>query len=219
MTTSLEKELQSELTPSTMHIEGITGVTTSNYVAAVTLSSALQENRDFVHVQCQVVEELPKTSSNHDLSKFYQLPSIKGKQLADPGFGKTTKIEILLGVGACNRASCIEHVKTEEPAIRLSKNIFGYIPTTTLLLELFSWSLLPNPRKQINSCNVCRSRRKLLSHLQSPSTWTNISICRRGDNKSHYPGNLQNTMSWVNRDLKPSNDSSKMRGHSPGKTN
>jgi len=120
MTSSLAKELQSELTPSTMHIEGIAGVTTSNHVATVTLCSAFQEDGDFIHVQCQVVEELPRTPSNHDLSKFYQLPSIKGKQLADPGFGKTTKIEILLGVGACNRASCVEHVKTEEPAISLS---------------------------------------------------------------------------------------------------
>ena len=142
----------------------------------------------------------------HHLPKFYQLPSIKGKQLADPGFGKTTKIEILLGVGTCNRASYIEHVKTEEPAIRLSKTMFrldyqwrirnatNNNPSTGVVLS----SLLPNPRKLINSCNVCGSGRKLLSHLQLPSTWTNISICHRGDTKSHYPGNLLNTVSWVN---------------------
>ena len=127
MTTSLAKKLQSELTPSTKHIEGIAaGVSTSNYVATVILSSAFQENGDFIHVQCQVVVELPKTPSNHDRSKFYQMPSIKGKQLADAGFGKTTKIKILLGVGVCNSAFYIEHVKTEEPAIRLSKSIFGW---------------------------------------------------------------------------------------------
>ena len=43
MTTSLAIELQSELTPLMMHIEGIAGVTTSNYVATVILSSAFQE--------------------------------------------------------------------------------------------------------------------------------------------------------------------------------
>ena len=166
MTTSLAKELQSELIHSTMHIEGIAGVTTSEYVVTVILSSAFQENEDFIKVQCQVVEELPRTSSSHDLSKFYQLPSIRGKQLADPGFGKNTKIEILLGVGACNRASCVDHVKTEEPAINLRKTIFGWTingefrnqtnaasddPSTGLVL-----SVTPaNSKKPTNSCNVC----------------------------------------------------------------
>ena len=120
------QELQGKLSPCEISISGVGEETVSKHVTNVTLSSAFHDDGDSITVQCHVVEKLVETLSCCNLLSIHQLPCLEGKQLADPGFGKTSKIENLLGVGDCNKAFRQEFIQPENTAILMTKTLFGW---------------------------------------------------------------------------------------------
>ena len=120
ITSSLAQELQAKLCPCEISISGVGGETVSKHVTNVTLSSAFHDDGDSITIQCHAVEKLVETLPCCNLSSIHQLPCLEG-QLADPGFGKTSKIEILLGVGDCNKAFRQEFIQPENTAILITK--------------------------------------------------------------------------------------------------
>ena len=127
ITSSLAQELQAKLSPCEISISGVGGETVSKLVTNVTLSSAFHDDGDSITVQYHVVEKLVETlpcCNIDELVSIHQLPCLEGKQLADPpGFGKTSKIEILLGVGDCLSP---EFIQPENTAILITKTLFGW---------------------------------------------------------------------------------------------
>ena len=190
ITSSLAQELQAKLSPCEISISGVGGEAVSKHVTNVTLSSAFHDDGDSITVQCHVVEKLVETLPCCNLSSIHQLPCLEGKQMADPGFGKTSKIEILLGVGDCNKVFHQEFIQPENTAILITETLFGWTISGQTSSVKSSGIVL----------SVSQSKTKATDQLLPKQT--NMSAYHQEDTKYPSHGNHQENTNLVNRGIK-----------------
>ncbi len=94
----LAQSLKAKKQRSVHEITGLNGtkcVTSKNEVFCI-LSSANETGGEEVVIRAHVVDQITSDYALQDLSSIRSLPFLQGKQLADPEFGKSGRIDLLL---------------------------------------------------------------------------------------------------------------------------
>lgn len=131
ITRSLASTLKTRRIPnSSINVSGLTGDITTSHQVEVTLlgDPKLGYQNEKVVLKAHVVDSIPPASSQADVTKFHQLPFLKGLPLADLSYSSAAKIDLLLDIGTfyscCKRETLWSSII---PSIRADKTIFGWI--------------------------------------------------------------------------------------------
>ncbi len=110
-------------------ITGLNGTkcVTSKYVVNCTLSSARETGGEEVSIQAHVVNQITSDYGPQDLSGIRALPFLEGKQLADPEFGQSGQINLLLSIADSNRCLYDQSESTPDRSFRTWNSVFGWI--------------------------------------------------------------------------------------------
>ncbi len=91
------------------------------------LSSASVVEGEEVAIQAHVVNQITSDYGPQDLSAIRALPFLEGKQLADPKFGRSGRIDLLLSIADSNRCTYDESESTPDCSFHTWNSVFGWI--------------------------------------------------------------------------------------------
>ncbi len=105
------------------HVHEVTGLNgtkclTSKYVVNFNLSCASVDGGEKVAIQAHVVNKITSDYGPQDLSAIRALPFLEGKQLADPEFRRSGRIDLLLSIADSNRCTYDESESTFDRSFR-----------------------------------------------------------------------------------------------------
>ena len=126
VTSRLVQSLKCKLIPCHTEISGIGGDTRSTHQAKLELSSAISTGGETIKVLAHVVSRITDGYSPQDLTTVKQMPFLQGLPLADPEFDRSGRIDLLLGISACNECSLDEVVSSPNRRFKAMKTIFGW---------------------------------------------------------------------------------------------
>ena len=113
-----------------MHeITGLNGTKclTSKYAVTCTLSSVNKAGGEEVTILVHVVDCITSDYGPQDLGKIRALPFLEGKQLADPVFGQSGRIDLLLSIADSNRCTYDQSESPQDRSFRTWNSVFGWI--------------------------------------------------------------------------------------------
>ncbi len=129
ITSRLAQSLKAKKHHLVHEITGLNGTKclTSKYVVNLILSSASVVEGDEVAIQAHVVNQITSDYGPQDLSAIRALPFLEGKQLADPEFGHSGRIDLLLSIADSNRCTYDESESIPDRSFRTWNSVFGWI--------------------------------------------------------------------------------------------
>ncbi len=129
ITSRLANSLKVRKKPTIQHITGLSGIKcfTSKHVVTCVLKSATQSGGEEVKVVAHVVDKITSDYALQDLSNVRSLPFLKGKPLADPEFGKSGHVDMLLSMADSNRCTYDHSESTPDRSFRAWSSIFGWV--------------------------------------------------------------------------------------------
>ena len=105
ITSRLANSLKARKIRSHTDITGLGGGITSSYQVEVNLGSAFRTGGETLNVVAHVVECITSDYPKQDLATIRQMPFLQGLHLADPEFGRSGRVDLLLGVTHCNHCT------------------------------------------------------------------------------------------------------------------
>ena len=126
VTSKLAQALKARPIPCHTEITGVGGGKTSSHQVDLELSSALAPGGDNIQVRAHVVDHITDGYHPQDLEGVKRMSFLKGLQLADPEFDRSGKIDILLGIAACNECTYDDVVSAPNRRFKAHKTIFGW---------------------------------------------------------------------------------------------
>ena len=129
ITSRLAQSLKAKKHRLVHEITGLNGTKclTSKYVVNFTLSSACDTGGEEIAIQAHVVNQITSDYGPQDLSRIRALPFLEGKQFADPEFGHSGHIDLLLSIADSNRCMYDESESTPDRSFRAWNSVFGWI--------------------------------------------------------------------------------------------
>ena len=129
ITSRLAQALKAKKQRVVHNITGLNGTKclTSKYAISCTLKSALEPGGEEVHVLAHVVDKITSDYGPQDLSSIRSQPFLEGKKLADPEFGQSGRIDMLLSMADSNRCTFDQSESTPDRSFRTWNSIFGWI--------------------------------------------------------------------------------------------
>ena len=118
--------LKAKHIPCHTEINGIGGQMISTHQVEVELSSAFCEEEDHITVRAHVVGHFTDDYLPQELGTIRSLPFLEGKPLADPEFDRSGKVDLLLGIVACNQCTYDEVVSSPNRKFKAHRTIFGW---------------------------------------------------------------------------------------------
>ena len=126
VTSKLAQALKARPIPCHTEITGVGGGKTSSHQVDLELSSALAPGGDSIQVRAHVVDHITDGYHPQELEGVKRMSFLKGLQLADPEFDHSGKIDILLGIAACNECTYDDVVSAPNRRFKAHKTIFGW---------------------------------------------------------------------------------------------
>ena len=126
VTTRLAQALKAKPIPCHTDITGVGGDKTSRCQVDLRLSSAFSPGGESIQVRAHVVEHITDGYHPQDLEEIRRMPFLKGLQLVDPEFDRSGRIDVLLGIVACNECTHDEVVSSFNRRFKAHMTIFGW---------------------------------------------------------------------------------------------
>ena len=126
VTSRLAQALRAKPIPCHTDITGVGGDKTSRCQVDLKLSSAFSPGGESIRVRAHVVDHITDGYHPQDLDEIRRMPFLKGLQLADPEFDRSGRIDILLGIVACNECTHDEVVSSSNRRFKANRTIFGW---------------------------------------------------------------------------------------------
>ena len=129
ITSRLAQSLKAKNHRLVHEITGLNGTKclTSKYVVNFTLSSACDTGGDEIAIQAHVLNQITSDYGPQDLSRIRALPFLEGKLFADPEFGHSGRIDLLLSIADSNRCTYDECESTLDRSFHVWNSVFGWI--------------------------------------------------------------------------------------------
>ena len=126
ITTRLANSLKARRLRAPQQISGFAGELTSNDAVRVILGTSFGGGGESINIVAQVVDCITPDYPPQDLRTIKDLPFLKNRQLADPDFGTSGRVDLLLGIVDANRCTLDESVSSSDRTIRAWNTIFGW---------------------------------------------------------------------------------------------
>ena len=129
VTSRVVQDLRLPKIPHEIILTGLGGERRSCHYVEIRLSSIWNDaDDDYLTVRCQVVDTLLPVGECSDAKKIKNMPLVQGKEpLADPTFGCSSRINLLLGVGDVARVYKDERVHFPDQSIQMELTVFGWM--------------------------------------------------------------------------------------------
>ena len=127
VTSRVVQDLRLPKIPHEIILTGLGGERRSRHYIEIRLSSIWNDaDDDYLTVRCQVVDTLLPVGECSDAKKIKNMTLVQGKEpLADPTFGCSSRIDLLLGVGDVARAYRDERVHSPDRSIQMDLTVLG----------------------------------------------------------------------------------------------
>ncbi len=129
ITSRLANTLKTSKQKSSIYTDGLGGGSTpSNSVVTVNLNLSVNPTASQPVIQAHVVDHICDGHRAQNLDAVHQLDFLRGKTLADPYFGKSGRVDLLIGIKYANR--CRRHMRIEDTPDRdlvAIETIFGWV--------------------------------------------------------------------------------------------
>lgn len=126
ITSRLANSLKAQRVRAPQQIAGIAGELTSNDAVRISLGTSFGRGGECVDIMAQVVDCITPDYPPQDLKAIRDLPFLKDLTLADPGFGTSGRVDLLLGIIDSNRCTLDESVSSSDRYIQAWNTIFGW---------------------------------------------------------------------------------------------